>query len=70
MSETSSQVLNPLSLYLNIKFTDSLLKISRTIEKTSKRPIQIQYLFAFEPVIYWNRHFLYLYIYKIVSVFL
>ena len=41
MSGTSSQVLNPPSLYsnlysssyLNVKFTDSLLKISRTIKK-------------------------------------
>ena len=55
MSGTNSQVLNPLSLYsnlysslyLNIEFTDSLLKISRTIKKTTKRVIQIQYLFAF-----------------------
>ena len=51
MSGASSQVLNPpslySSLYLNIEFTDSLLKISRTIEKTTKRVIQIQYLFAF-----------------------
>ena len=55
MSRTSSQVLNPLSLYLNlysslylnVEFTDSLLKTSRTIEKTTKRVIQIQYLFAF-----------------------
>ena len=30
-------------LYLNIEFIDSLLKISRTIKKTTKRVIQIQY---------------------------
>ena len=55
MSGTSSQVLNPpslysnfhSSLYLNVEFTDSLLKISRTIKKTTKRVIQTQYLFAF-----------------------
>ena len=55
MSGTISQVLNPPSLYsnlysilyLNIEFTDSLLKISRTIEKTTKRVIRIQYLLAF-----------------------
>ena len=55
MSGTSSQVLHPTSLYsnlysslyLNVEFTDSLLKISRTIQKTTKRVIQIQYLFAF-----------------------
>ena len=55
MSGTSSQVLNPpilysnlyASLYLNVEFTDALLKISRTIKKTTKRVIQIQYLFAF-----------------------
>ena len=77
MSETSSQVLNPpslysnlySSLYLNIEFTDSLLKILRTIKKTTKRVIQIQYLFAFKPAIYCNRHFLYLFIYKILSFF-
>ena len=41
MSGSSSQVLNPPSLdsnlylrwYLNVEFTDSLLKISRTIKK-------------------------------------
>ena len=78
MSRTSSQVLNPLSLYsnlysslyLNIEFTDSFLKISRTIKKTTKRVIQIQYLLTFLPAIYWNRHFLNLFIYKILSVFL
>ena len=78
MSGTSSQVLNPASfylnlcssLYLNVECTDSLLKISRNIKKTTKRVIQIQYLFAFLPAIYWNRHFLYLFIYKILSVFL
>ena len=55
MSGTSSQVLNSQSLYsnfysslyLNIEFTDSLLKISRTIKKNTKRVIQIQNLFAF-----------------------
>ena len=57
MSGTSSQVLNPpslysnlySSLYLNVEFTDSLLKISTTIKKTTKRVIQIHYLFAFSP---------------------
>ena len=33
MSGASSQVLNPPSLYLNVEFTDSLLKISTTIKK-------------------------------------
>ena len=55
MSGTSSQVLNLLSLhsnlylslYLNIEFTDSLLKILRTIKKATKPIIQIQYSFAF-----------------------
>ena len=55
MSGTSSQVLNPpssdsnlyLSLYLNVEVTDTLLKISITIKKTTKQVIQIQYLFAF-----------------------
>ena len=47
MSGTSSQVMNEVSLYSNIEFTDSLLKISRTIKKPTKRVIQIQYLFAF-----------------------
>ena len=51
MSETSFQVLNPpslhSSLYLNVEFTDSLLKVSRTIKKTTKLVIQIQYLFTF-----------------------
>ena len=55
MSGTSSEVLNPpslysnlySSLYLNIEFTDSLLKISRIIKKTTKRVIQIQYSLAF-----------------------
>ena len=78
MSGTSCQVLNPpslfsnlySSLYSNVEFTDSLLKISRTIKKTTKRVIQIQYLFALLPVIYWDRHFLNLFIYKILSVFL
>ena len=37
MSEISSRVLNSSSLYLNIEFTNSLLKISRTIKKTTKR---------------------------------
>ena len=49
MSGNSSQVLNPPSLYSNlyssVEFTDSLLK--RTIKKTTKRVIQIQYLLAF-----------------------
>ena len=52
-----------------LNFKDSLLKISRTIKKTTKRVIQIQYLLAFLPAIYWNRHFCYLFIYKILSVF-
>ena len=60
MLGTSSQVLNaPIlysnlysSLYLNVEFTDSLLKILRTIKKTTKRVIHIQYLFAFQPAIY------------------
>ena len=33
MSGISSQVLKPPSLYLNVEFTDSLLKIPRTIKK-------------------------------------
>ena len=40
------------------------------MKKTTKRVIQIQYLFAFYPAIYWNRHFLNLFIYEILSVFL
>ena len=40
------------------------------MKKTTKRVIQIQYLFAFQPAIYWNRHFIYLFIDKILSVFL
>ena len=51
MSGIIFQVLYPrslyLSLYLNVEFTNSLLKISKTIKKTTKRVIQIQYLFAF-----------------------
>ena len=57
------------SLYFNVELTDSLLKISRTIKKMTKRVIQIQYLLAFL-VIYWDRYFLNLFIYKILSVFL
>ena len=78
MSGTSSQLLNPpslysnfySSLYLNVKFTDSLLKISRTIKKTTKQVIETQYLFAFQPAIYWNRHYLYLFIHKILCIFI
>ena len=51
ISGTSPQVLDPptlhSSLYLNVEFTDSLLKITRTIKKTTERVIQIQYLFTF-----------------------
>ena len=36
MSGNSSQVLNPQSLYLNVEFTDPLLKISRTIKLLSE----------------------------------
>ena len=55
---------------LYAEFTISLLKISRTIKEANKLVIQIQYLLVFWLTIYWNRHFLYLFIYKILSAFL
>ena len=55
---------------LYAEFTNSLLKISRTIKEANKLVIQIQYLLVFWLTIYWNRHFLYLFIYKILSAFL
>ena len=49
MSGTSSQVLNPPSLYLNVEFTDSLLKISRTIKKLLSESSKLSIYSHFSP---------------------
>ena len=50
-------------LFLNVKFTDSSSKMSRTVKKSIKRFIQIQYIIAFWSVTLEPAFLIYLFIY-------
>ena len=77
MSGISSQVLNPpilysnlySSLYLNVEFTDSLLKISRTIKKLLSESSKFSIYSHFSPPYIGTAiSYIYLLIYKIMYI--